>query len=378
MQSTVEGKPTVIIVGGGYAGVQLAQDLEKDFDVTLIDRKPFFWHSSGVCRAIVDPSYVDQIMIPYTNALKKGRVLHAEVTKVSSSYVSLVPVNECETSEYNVGFDYLVIATGSSYPFPGKTVETSMQAVKEKFAAINTGLRNADHVTLIGSGPYACELAGEIKEAMPEKDVVIVCDREKMLDERLPNSFRRKAMNQLDRLGVSVLTGEAACLPEELVATSGGVLIGRRDVRTTSGKEIHTDAVFLCDGMKINSEPYADEFAEFMTADGELRVNEHLMVGQFAEIFAVGDCALPPNAGIKQARLAEKQATELAGIIRAVHSRPQRVPRARAHSKINEFHLPMGKKHGVVRKWGLNFGPWMAPHNLNTPQQRRKMGMPEA
>lgn len=58
--------------------------------------------------------WAERIMIPYTKLLRHGTVVHAEVTEVGPKGVVV------NGRENPISFDYLVLATGSSYAFPGK------------------------------------------------------------------------------------------------------------------------------------------------------------------------------------------------------------------------------------------------------------------
>lgn len=47
----------MVIVGGGFAGACVAQALEPDFRVTLIDNKDYFEFTPSVLRTIVEPNH---------------------------------------------------------------------------------------------------------------------------------------------------------------------------------------------------------------------------------------------------------------------------------------------------------------------------------
>ncbi|NXN93920.1 AIFM2 factor, partial [Rhinopomastus cyanomelas] len=62
-------------------------------------------------------------------------------------------------------------------------------------------------------------------------------------------------------------------------------------VRTEKGTEVVADMVILCTGIKINSSAYATAFGDKMASNGALKVNKHLQVEGYENIYAIGDCA---------------------------------------------------------------------------------------
>lgn len=70
-------------------------------------------------RAVTEKGFEKKLFIPYDKLLKKGKVLHADVTEVGKSTVTYV-VDGSEPKE--LAFDYLVIATGSTYKVKDRVV----------------------------------------------------------------------------------------------------------------------------------------------------------------------------------------------------------------------------------------------------------------
>ncbi len=67
-------KPVVLIIGGGYGGVQCAKLLDKtgQFFVVLIDRKSYFLHNVAALRATVEQDFARKIIVPYDRLLTNG------------------------------------------------------------------------------------------------------------------------------------------------------------------------------------------------------------------------------------------------------------------------------------------------------------------
>lgn len=57
-------KSSLVIVGGGYIGVELAQGLQETFDVSLVEPRDAFVHAPAMLRALVDPAVRESALIP--------------------------------------------------------------------------------------------------------------------------------------------------------------------------------------------------------------------------------------------------------------------------------------------------------------------------
>jgi glycine/D-amino acid oxidase-like deaminating enzyme len=79
----------VVIVGGGYAGTLLARALDPIAEVVLIEPKAAFVHNVAAIRAIVDPTWLDKLILPYERLLKRGRVLRDRVIAIEGEGVRL-------------------------------------------------------------------------------------------------------------------------------------------------------------------------------------------------------------------------------------------------------------------------------------------------
>lgn len=105
----------VVIVGGGYGGIQVAIGLDSYCKVTLIDPKDAFHHNMAGLRCVVEPSFVKKTLIPYAGVLKHGSFVQDRVVSCNISRTTVTLASGREIS-----YDYLVFACGSSVPFPGK------------------------------------------------------------------------------------------------------------------------------------------------------------------------------------------------------------------------------------------------------------------
>ncbi len=102
----------VVIIGGGFAGSYAARKLENEFDVTLIDSKDYFEFTPGILRTIVEPPHAEKIQVLHSRYLKRARIIVGEVKEVAETFVKV--------NGKKIGFDYLVISSGSRYELPIK------------------------------------------------------------------------------------------------------------------------------------------------------------------------------------------------------------------------------------------------------------------
>jgi hypothetical protein len=112
--SSVPSKNHVVIVGAGYAGTEVALKLEsmglkvnagcgaaccppcvvgspcpccRGSQVTLIERKAFFYHSIGALRGMVDESFAPRVLVPQDKVMVKGSIV--QVCCCALSHVKL-------------------------------------------------------------------------------------------------------------------------------------------------------------------------------------------------------------------------------------------------------------------------------------------------
>src|SRR5450755_2767094 len=191
-------KPTVVVVGGGYGGINVAKALDEAADVVLVEPKDTFVHNVAALRALVDPTWLPRIYLPYDGLLAAGRVVHDRAAKVDTGRVELASGEEIHA-------DYIVLATGSAYPFPAKSDIDSAAAAHDKVRAAHAALATAERVLLIGAGPVGIELAGEIKAVWPDKHVTLLDAADDVLGARFRPDLKAELRRQLSDLGVEVM-----------------------------------------------------------------------------------------------------------------------------------------------------------------------------
>jgi apoptosis-inducing factor 2 len=296
---------TVAIIGGGYGGAALAKALDPDFDVVLIDPKDSFVHAVAALRGLVSAPWAERMFFSFDGLLSRGRL-------VRDRAVSVDPGGVTTADGTRVDADYVVLASGSAYPYPAKMDLDDTGAALAKQAATRAELGSAQGVLLIGAGPVGLELAGEIVAQWPGKQVTIVDVADDVLGGQYLPELRAALRGQLADLGVELVLGSP--LTEQPPGAPGV-----RDafaVTTEAGRKIEADIWFRCYGVAPSSDYLSGELAAARRADGFVEVDQQLRVVGSANVFAVGDVTAVPEA--KRSKAAADHAQVVAANIRAL------------------------------------------------------------
>jgi NADH dehydrogenase FAD-containing subunit len=288
-------RPSVVVVGGGYAGIAVAKGLDEIADVVLVEPKDAFVHNVAALRALVDPSWLERTYFPYDTLLSRGRVVRASAVKVEPTQVVL------STGE-SLTADYVVLATGSTYPFPAKSDELDMADAHDKVRRAHDALAAATSVLLVGAGPVGIELAGEIVAVWPDKQVTLLDQAPELLGPRYKAELKAELGRQLAELGVRVVLGEP-------LRTQPATQVGVRaplTVTTTGGTTLEADIWFRCYGVAPASGYLVGDLIAARTPDGFLQVTPQLQVEGQERVFSLGDVSTADAQ--KLAGLAGRQA----------------------------------------------------------------------
>jgi apoptosis-inducing factor 2 len=302
--STQKNRPTVVVVGGGYGGTAVAAVLDATTNVVLVEPKEAFMHNVAALRALVDPSWLPKIFLPYDGLLANGRVVHDRAAIVEAHRVITASGEE-------IAADYIVLATGSRYPFPAKTDLVSTDQAFAQVRKTHQALAEADRVLLVGAGPVGIELAGEIRHVWPDKSIVLLDVADEVLGGPYMTELKDELRGQLAEFNVQVLLGSPL---RNLPSTEPGEP-GTFTVTTEEGTDVTADIWFRCFGVVPNSDFLGDDLATARRADGFVEVGPTLQVSGQTTVFALGDLS---TADAKMAGFAGHQATVVAANITAL------------------------------------------------------------
>jgi NADH dehydrogenase FAD-containing subunit len=266
----------VIIVGGGYAGANLARALDKVAEVCVVEARDHFVHNVAAIRSVVDPSLLGQIVIPYDRLLRRGRVRQG---LVASAFDGGVTLANGETIEGDV----VIVATGSSYARPFKPAWHFAQAFADSVKDAHAGLLETDRVAIVGGGAVGVELAGEIAVAYPRKRVTLISGAPTLMS-GYPEKLARSLEAQLRTKGVALHLGTRVETLESTECPYLGALSGMPD---TLGEQL----IFPALGARPVSAVFKQMPGARFNPQGRVKVDAWLRPARAQRVFAFGDAA---------------------------------------------------------------------------------------
>jgi len=309
----------VVIVGGGFGGLQAATHLAKaPVEVTLVDRRNFHLFQPLSYQIATGALSAGEVCYPLRTIFKRRRnvrVLMAEVTgfDLDAREVSLEPVAG-DDGALSVSYDTLIVAGGSSYSYFGhdewrhfapevKSLESALDVRARILSAFEAAETESDIARrrawltflVVGAGPTGVEMAGQIAElardtlrydyrAIDPRDgrVLLVEGADRVLTS-FPPGLSRKAERSLESLGVTPLLQRLVVgIDEEAVS------IQHPDGET---ERIPARTVIWAAGVKASE--LAARLAEQSPAEldraGRVPVEPDLTLPGRSEVFAIGD-----------------------------------------------------------------------------------------
>jgi NADH dehydrogenase len=363
---------TIAIVGGGFAGATLLRDLDgrlpPGHELLLISEDSYTTFNPMLPEAVGASVFPEQVVAPIRQIVRGARFVMGRVTAVDPVARTL----RCVTlaGEISQPYEHLLLAFGNRARLdlvPGlqehgialKTVGDAMHirnVVLRRVARIELESDPAvrarlGHFVVIGGGFSGVETAGELIDCLrairryyprvgpDELKVTLVHDQMRLLPE-LSERLGRVAHASLASRGVRVRTGaKARC-------------VGERGVLLDEGEFLSAASVICTIGTRPNA---LVERMGLPTLRGRIVVNPDLSVERVPGVWAVGDCALVPNAhdgkvAPPTAQFAVREAHCVArNVLAALAGEPTRAFRYRPRGAM----AAIGHRKGVADVFGL-------------------------
>ncbi|MGW2709336.1 NAD(P)/FAD-dependent oxidoreductase [Streptomyces sp. NPDC001356] len=332
--SIVTTRRRVVIIGGGYAGVRLARELDADADVTLIDLKEAFFHRVASLRAGADAEWTYAPFIPYDSLLARGRVVRNKAVGIATAEREVVLA-----TGHRVPYDALVIATGADYQEPARFTGSTVEEAAESFRSHQRRVAGARSILVIGGGPSGVELAAELRRVNPAAAVTLAHRGPRLLNHHGTGRMGRQARAWLERHDVRVLLDTS-------VTSAGGV--GAR-LRDQAGNPLTADVVYWTTGTTPNTLWLRlAGLGTWLDGSGHVKVDTHLRVLGQRDVFAVGDVNDVSEAKLSPSAVAQGEAA--AHNIRAYldHGKHGGRPRPYKPAPVRIFSVPLGPEGGTT------------------------------
>jgi NADH:ubiquinone reductase (H+-translocating) len=301
------GKPRIIIIGGGFAGIELARKLRKlKAQVVLFDKHNHHTFQPLLYQVATSGLETSSIIFPFRKRFANYndfffRLGEVKLIKPEENYI--------ETSIGGVRYDYLVIATGASTNFYGmneveqqaaplKTIEDAIMLRNKIIKNFEYALLTDDNVlmnslmdyVIVGGGPTGVEMAGALAELkhnvfpkdykeleMSQMDIHLVEATGRLLN-GMSEDASKKALQFLEGMGVKVHLNVAVKSYDGYeVALSNGVKLISRTLMWAAG---------------VKGNPVAGLHADIIGRGNRIKVDQFNRVSGYENIFAIGDVAL--------------------------------------------------------------------------------------
>lgn len=310
------GKHRVVIIGSGFAGLFAAKALtNEDVAITLIDRtshhlfQPLLYQ---VATGILSPGQIAPSTREILHKQKNVRVLLGLVEDIDPKNKQVIWRNH--TNRYSTDYDSLIVATGAGQSYfgndqfarfaPGmKSIDDALELRARIFGAFERAELEEDSkaqqrlltFVVVGAGATGVEMAGQIRELAsrtlkgefrnvnPEDARVILVDGASTPLPAFGEKLGGRTRHELEKLGVEVRMNQ---LVTDLDA----------DSVTLQDKDKNIEVIpCVCkvwaagvQGSALGKKLAAATGVELDRA-GRVKVDEHLQIPGYRDIFVVGD-----------------------------------------------------------------------------------------
>lgn len=299
-------QPRVVIVGGGFAGLELARALrDAPVQVVLMDKQNYHAFQPLLYQVATAGLATDSIVSPFRKILDGQANFYfrmAEVLAVDTEQQLL------DTSIGHLRYDYLVLATGATSNFFGDAQmekhAITLKSVADAIELRNTILTNFEQAlqlgdmeqvnslldfVIVGGGPTGVEIAGALSELrahvfprdyreldFKQMDIHLVQSGPVLL-KGMSAKASQKALEYLQRFGVQVWL-------DRRVKSYDGYT-----VTLNTGEQLITRTLIWAAG--VTGSPIQGLHPDCLLPGNRYEVNEVNQVAGYDNIFAIGDIA---------------------------------------------------------------------------------------
>jgi len=396
-------KKKIVILGGGFAGVECARQLEKEFgnnpeiELVMVSEDNFLLFTPMLPQVASGMIETRHIVLPIRTVCKKTKFYEGRIKNIDP-YGKLVTLwGTGDKRSISIHYDFLVVALGSETNFFGMadveknayTMKTLNDAVMLRNRVIDM-LEQAENETnpilrksflnfvVVGGGFAGIETAGELMDLLldarkhyptilKEDLKVIVLEALGMILPGFNPKLADFAKEKMEERGIDIRLKTAVTSFDGNEVTTKSLDEHPKDsVDTSEVDSVMTKTLIWTAGVTpVNT----IKRSMFKTEKGKLIVNDYLEVTDFPGVFAIGDCALhidpetqrplPPTAQIAEAQ-AKTAAKNLISLIKN-STKEKFVYHSKGQMAI------IGKRSGIATFLGMNisgFWAWLIWRNV--------------
>lgn len=298
-------KSKVIIIGGGFGGLNAAKALKKaDVDILLIDKTNYHLFQPllyEVATAALSPGEIATPLREILRHQENVSVIMGEVADINTEQKQVILSNQAWFE-----YDYLIVATGARHSYfgndqweafaPGlKTIPDAL-SIREQILISFERAERADFGSIlpyltfvvIGGGPTGVEMAGAIAEIAyktmfknfrkinPEKAQIFLIEACPHILPSYPERLSKRAKKDLEKLGVRVLNNTKVTNIDNEGVQVEDTFIASKNVIWAAGNQ--ASKLLTC----LNTP---------LDRPGRVIVSSDLSLPHFPEVFVIGDAA---------------------------------------------------------------------------------------
>lgn len=296
-------KPRVVIIGGGFGGLNTVHFLNSDdFQIVLFDKHNYHTFQPLLYQVATAGLQPDAIAAPLRKALSRKHDFFFRMIKVDAIHPE---TNSIQTALGSLDYDYLVVANGSTsnffgndqikkYALPLKSIPEALDIRSQIMQLCEAAGLERDpvkqeamlDVVVVGGGPTGIEMSGAIAElrrhVLPKDYPALDFSRMKIyllegMDRLLPTMSPQAsayALKSLEKMGVIVKL-------QTMVADCDG-----ESVQLKSGERIQSSAILWTAGVMGD---LIQGFKREWIEKGRLVTDDKGLVTGSRNIFAIGD-----------------------------------------------------------------------------------------
>ena len=313
--------PRVLIIGGGFGGLEAAKVLAgQAVDVTLVDKTNHHLFQPLLYQVATAGLSAPAIAAPIRNILRKQANLTTLLGEVTHIDTSLRQVQLRDGS--TLAYDHLIVAAGATHSYFGhddwaphapdlKTLEDAFEIRRRVLLAFESAEKESDPTrraawltfVVIGAGPTGVEMAGTLAEIArhtlpgefrridPSSAQVLLVEAGPRVLQAMPPTLSERARQQLEKLGVQVRLGASVTA----IDADGLMVKTASSAEGTDASSSRIDSKCVIWAAGVAASPLGRLLATAAGAEtdraGRVKVLPDLALPGHPEISVVGDLA---------------------------------------------------------------------------------------